>query len=140
MMLNDRATLVAKGLIMRLQENGYHACSYRELAEYFNIRFCSVVETSGEKAFHYRNLRLPLGEIMNRCHTNNLPFLPAFVIRSGSQRKRFEGTPGQGFYVMLSQLEGTEEEKDRLRQREIAEAEREKCRLRSWDDWSVLTE
>ena len=90
---DERATLVAEGLLDYLDSNGWHTCTYKELAEHLNGYPKEVLEGSDLHLFHYRNLSDPLRRIMQRCHDAGLPYLPAFVVRSDSNREHFEDVP-----------------------------------------------
>lgn len=131
---DERATLVAEGLIDYLESKGWHACTYKELAEHLNGYHKEVPEDSNLRPFHYRNLSDPLGRHMRRCQDAGLPYLSAFVVRSDSTRKHFEGAPGLGFYDMYETL-GNPGASDDEQRRRIADEERAKCRSVSWEEW-----
>lgn len=131
---NEQATLVAEGLINYLESKGWHACTYKELAEHLNGYPEKVPESPELRPFHYRNLSGPLGRLMRRCRDAGLPYLSAFVVRSDSRRKHFEGTPGLGFYDMYEML-GNPGATDTAQRRRIADEERDACRSVSWEEW-----
>lgn len=131
---NERATLVAEGLIKLRQENGECACTYDQLAKRLNKLHKKVLEGSDLRPFHYRNLSDPLGRLMRRCRDAGLPYLSAFVVRSDSTRKHFEGAPGLGFYDMYETL-GNPGASDDEQRRRIADEERAKCRSVSREEW-----
>ena len=87
---DERATLVAKGLIDYLESNDWHVCTYKELTEYLNEYHKEVIKGSNLRPFHYRNLSDSLRRIMQRCRDAGLPYLPAFVVRSNYKRGHFE--------------------------------------------------
>ncbi|MBE5023995.1 hypothetical protein INF26_03905 [Olsenella sp. DSM 107455] len=126
--------MVAEGLIDYLKSKGWHACTYKELAEHLNRYHKEVLEGSDLRPFHYRNLSDPLGRLMRRCRDAGLPYLSAFVVRSDSKRKHFEGAPGLGFYDMYETL-GNPGAPDNEQRRRIADEERAKSRSVSREEW-----